>query len=74
MAESPSPQPDTTSSDADLRSPGKGFLLTLAGIAIGGPGYYYSYTHMSPIGTLVGIVGIALCILGTAKSEGPVHR
>jgi hypothetical protein len=52
----------------------KGLLLTLAGIAVGGPGYYYSFAHQSPLGTLVGVVGISLCILGTAKSEGSVHR
>ncbi|ACA18185.1 hypothetical protein M446_3808 [Methylobacterium sp. 4-46] len=52
----------------------KGLLLILAGIVVGGAGYSYSYTHTSPLGTLVGMLGIALCILGTAKAEGPVHR
>ncbi|ACL59689.1 hypothetical protein [Methylobacterium nodulans] len=60
----------------DVKTPAlfRGLLLTLAGIAVGGPGYYWSYIHQSAIGTLIGVVGISLCILGTAKSEGPVHR
>ncbi|MGY2047598.1 hypothetical protein [Methylobacterium sp. JK268] len=52
----------------------RGILLTLAGVVVGGPGYYWSYNHQSALGTLVGVLGISLCILGTAKSEGPVHR
>ncbi|WP_018260882.1 hypothetical protein [Methylobacterium sp. WSM2598] len=52
----------------------RGLLLTLAGIAVGGPGYYWSFIHQSALGTVVGVVGVSLCILGTAKSEGPVHR
>ncbi|ACL59733.1 hypothetical protein [Methylobacterium nodulans] len=59
--------------DTPPLAPGKGALLTLAGMAVGGPGYYWSYTHHSAVGTLVGVIGISLCILGTAKSEGPVH-
>ncbi|MFE1601140.1 hypothetical protein [Methylobacterium sp. ID0610] len=60
--------------DAQNASPFRGLLLTLAGIAVGGPGYYWSYIHQSAIGTLIGVAGISLCILGTAKAEGPVHR
>ncbi|ACL57442.1 hypothetical protein [Methylobacterium nodulans] len=52
----------------------KGLVLTLAGVVVGGPGYYWSYMHHSTAGTVVGVIGVALCILGTAKAEGPVHR
>jgi murein DD-endopeptidase MepM/ murein hydrolase activator NlpD len=53
---------------------GKGIVLVFAGILIGGPGYCYSYLHQSVLGTLAGLLGLVLCILGTARAEGPVHR
>ncbi|GJE02881.1 hypothetical protein [Methylobacterium isbiliense] len=66
----------TPSARPDVKPPvsAKGALLTLLGAVVGAAGYYWSYTHHTPLGTLVGMVGISLCILGTATSEGPVHR
>ncbi|WP_018260555.1 hypothetical protein [Methylobacterium sp. WSM2598] len=73
------PSTDASSSaafspDATKPSLRKGLLLTSTGVLIGCTGYYYSYVHHSVIGTLVGVLGLALCVLGTAKSEGPVHH
>jgi hypothetical protein len=69
MDATPSPRPDVKPPVA-----AKGLLLTLLGAIVGAAGYYWSYKHQTALGTLVGMVGISLCILGTAASEGPLHR
>jgi hypothetical protein len=43
--------------------------LTLLGIVIGGAGYYASWRFQTPIGTLGGIAGLALCVIGTSHGH-----
>ncbi|KMO28957.1 hypothetical protein ACQVP2_04490 [Methylobacterium aquaticum] len=40
-------------------------VLTLLGVVIGTAGYYASWRFQTAIGTLAGIAGLALCVIGT---------
>ncbi|TGD99798.1 hypothetical protein [Methylobacterium nonmethylotrophicum] len=52
----------------------RGVMLTLLGVVIGSAGYYASWRYQTPIGTLGGIAGLALCVIGTSHGhEGGTH-
>ncbi|KMO10849.1 hypothetical protein [Methylobacterium platani] len=51
----------------------RGVLLTLAGVVIGSAGYYASWRFQTPIGTLGGIAGLALCVIGTSHGHDGAH-
>ncbi|KMO41442.1 hypothetical protein VQ02_05585 [Methylobacterium variabile] len=47
----------------------RGVVLTLLGVVIGSAGYYASWRFQTPIGTLGGIAGLALCVIGTSHAH-----
>ncbi|UHC16652.1 hypothetical protein LRS73_01590 [Methylobacterium currus] len=50
----------------------RSIVLTLLGVVIGSAGYYASWRFQTPIGTLGGIAGLALCVIGTSHGhDGP---
>ncbi|MBE7249561.1 MAG: hypothetical protein INR63_31885 [Actinomycetospora chiangmaiensis] len=52
----------------------RGLVLTILGVVIGSAGYYASWRFQTPIGTLGGIAGLALCVIGTSHGhDGASH-
>ncbi|AWN48547.1 hypothetical protein DK419_21135 [Methylobacterium terrae] len=52
----------------------RGIVLTALGVVIGSAGYYASWRYQTPIGTLGGIAGLALCVIGTSHGhDGAPH-
>ncbi|GJD50266.1 hypothetical protein OPKNFCMD_3004 [Methylobacterium crusticola] len=47
----------------------RGVLLTLAGVVVGSAGYYISWRYQAALGTLGGVAGLALCVIGTSKGH-----
>ncbi len=47
----------------------RSIVLTLLGVVIGSAGYYASWRLQTPIGTLAGIAGLALCVIGTSHGH-----
>ncbi|TNC14359.1 hypothetical protein FF100_09340 [Methylobacterium terricola] len=51
----------------------RGLVLTTLGVVIGSAGYYASWRFQTPIGTLGGIAGLALCVIGTSHGHDASH-
>ncbi|KTS31080.1 hypothetical protein NS228_23045 [Methylobacterium indicum] len=47
----------------------RGIVLTLLGVVIGSAGYYASWRYQTPLGTIGGIAGLALCVVGTSHGH-----
>lgn len=47
----------------------RGVVLTFLGVVIGSAGYYASWRFQTPLGTLGGIAGLALCVIGTSHGH-----